>query len=118
MLNHDVFLKGMAKLSSFFRKEDMSDLYLEDYYETVKDLGDAPFLRAVTYLQKNHKSGFFPVPAEFLQAVGDSKVQEPYMPKERQIEVTYPGIPPEVKKMMDETIEKIKKRGTKYPLKD
>lgn len=114
-LTKNIFDKGMVRLATVFKKDDPSPMFASEYFYAICHLSDTQFDRAVNHLMQNHRSAFFPVPAEFLQAVVDSKVYEPpvYTPQERQVEVTYPGIPDSVKKMMQETLEKINKRGMK-----
>jgi hypothetical protein len=113
MLNNEIFTEGMVRLSTFFKKEDMSKLYLQDYYKTIQGLTSAQFSRAVDYLQRNHKSGFFPVPAEFHQAVHDSREQIEVTPEAKRIETIYVPCPPAVKEMMKNTMEKWKRRSMK-----
>lgn len=111
MLNRKVFSMGTGRLSNFFKKEAVSDLFLEDYYNAIKNLNDNQFNRAVEYLIKNHNSHFFPIPQEFLKAVQETREIAQPTPITHRIEPDYKGCPPEVKKQIQETMERIKKRG-------
>lgn len=114
MLSREVMIKGLMRLSVIFKStEGLSELFYNTYYSAVSTLSNDAFNRAVQYLINNHKDGFMPKPSDVFQAVSDSSPIPEYTPKDRQIEVTYPGIPPEVKKQMQETLEKIKKRAIK-----
>lgn len=114
MLNLEVYQAGMIRLTNFFKKESVSDCFLEDYYIAISELSETAFDRAVNYLIKHHNSGFFPVPSQFLEAVKNSRDLTPvYTPPEKQIEMKYTGCPPEIKKQIEAIMERIKKRGAK-----
>ncbi|MBI3589932.1 MAG: hypothetical protein HY094_00965 [Candidatus Melainabacteria bacterium] len=115
MLTDTVFSQGMVKLSNFFKKDDIPTMFLEDYYKAISELTDNQFVRAVEHLIKTHKSGFFPVPAQLLQAVEDSREQVQVTPQEMRIGTTGSSCPPppEVKKFMEELKEKWKRRSMK-----
>lgn len=113
MLSYKLFTQEMVRLSSFFNKSDISDLFIADYYKAVKELSNKQFQRAVDYLIKSHSSHFFPVPAEVFKAVEETREQISVTPMDKRIEPNYVNCPPEVKEMMEKTMEKIKNRGMK-----
>lgn len=91
----------------------MSDLFYEDYFKAVNNLSDSQFTRAVEYLIKNHKSAFFPVPAQLFKAVDESREIIQVTPEAMRIEPNYINCPPEVKKQMQEIMERLKKKSIK-----
>ena len=110
MLNNKIFNQGMIRLSSFFKKDDISDLFLEDYYKAIQELTDEQFIRAIEYLIKNHQSHFFPVPAQLVKAVEETRRQLELTPLEMRIGQDYVPCPDDVKQKMKEVMAKVKRR--------
>ena len=101
----------MVRLSNFFKKDDMSDLFYEDYFKAVGHLTDSQFTRAIEHLIKSHQSGFFPVPAELLKAVDATREMVQITPKSNRLIEQGVPCPPEIRESINQTMEKIKKRS-------
>ncbi len=114
MLDHKTYSVGMVKLGELFRKgESLSKLFLATYYQAIEQLTDSQFNRAIDYLIKYHDSHFFPIPNELFKAVAATREQAQITPETNRIEPNYSPCPTEVKKQMQETMERLKKKGIK-----
>jgi len=113
MLDNKTYSAGMVKLSEFFRKgESLSKLFLDTYYQAIKELTNAQFERAIKHLIKTHTSHFFPVPAELLQAVADTREQIQITDESNQIEPRYVQCPKNVKEQMNKLLSRFKRGGS------
>ena len=114
MLDRKIFAEGMVRLRTIFHQTgEMSDLYLKDYHHAVEEMTEQQFIRGVQYLIRFHTKPFMPLPAELWQAVKDSVTVTVLTSKEMRIEPTYGNCPPEVKKQIEEIMERLKKKGMK-----
>lgn len=64
MLNKIVFIRELALLEERFNR-DMQEAVLDRYYETLRDLTDAEFVRAARLIFDNDE--FWPAPNRFIQ---------------------------------------------------
>lgn len=113
MLSNKVFTEWMVRLSNFFQKSDSSDLFYKDCYNAVKHFSDSQFIRAAQHIIKTRTNHFFPLPAELWKAVEETREIVQITPEAKRIEPNYSPCPPEVKKQMEEIMERLKKKGIK-----
>lgn len=113
MLDNKLFTEGMVRLANIFKKEDMSKMFLDDYYKAFSELSNPQFIRAVEYLIKSHKSAFFPIPGQFFEAVEATREMVQVTPRSNQLMEKGVPCPPEVKKQIEEIMERIKRKGMK-----
>lgn len=104
MLSKKTFDFGMVRLANFFKKDNPSKQFTDDYYEVIKDkCSDESFQKAVNWLIGNHAKPYFPIPFEFCQAVEAVRDRVAITEHRYRIEEKKEGTPcpPEVKKMME-----------------
>ena len=100
----------MNKLGEIFEKE-ITPSIIKSYYEAIKEITDEQFIRAMKYLIQNHKFKSLPIPHDIHEAVKMSRPAD--NPDIKQITSDGVPCPPEVKKQMEELMEKIKMKRMK-----
>lgn len=116
MLDYKLFSQGMVRLNNFFKKIDTSEIFLKDYYKAIQELNETQFNRTIEFLIKTYVPTFqqpYPLPAEFLKAVQETREKIAITPKSNQIEPNYINCPLEIKKQIQETMEKLERKTIK-----
>lgn len=113
MLDNKIFTEWIVRLGNFFQKNDTSDLFYIDCYNAVKHFSNEQFIRGAQHIIKTRTNHFFPLPGELWKAVEETRELIQQTPKANRIEPNYVPCPPEVKKQMEEIMERLKKKGIK-----